>query len=537
MERTTVNHPVEASQAAVESGDKRQVTRAAGVAGSGTLLSRVFGFVRDIFIAHLFGAGMAADAFFVAFRLPNMLRSLLGEGALSAAYVPVFTRIDHAEGRESAWRFVNVTLTVLGVVLVLLCLLAVTFSPVFVRLMAPGFARIPEKLALTVSLTRIMFPYLFFISLVALLSGTLNSLGHFAMPALSPVFLNLWMITAILVIVPLLPVPVYGLAIGVLLGGITQLLVLLRPLRNRGFRFRLSWQWNHPGVKRIATLMVPALFGIGVSEINVFVDTLLASLLPEGSVSYLYYANRLVQFPQGIFGAALGVAVLPAMSRHAARNEGEGMKETLRFALGLVFFLSLPATVGLAVLGTPIINVLFERGKFDPVTTQGTAWALLFFSLGLCAFTAVKVIAPVFYALQDIRTPVGIAACAMLLNIVLNLMLMGPLKHGGLALATSLSSVFNATLLMVELRRRMGRLGSRRLVKSLVRSGVASLLMGGAIFALAVGFFDPARPLIVRTATLMGIVVLGLGVYTAVCRWLGSEELRYVVAALHRKGQ
>lgn len=530
-----MNRPDDDSQVARLLRDKRSVARAAGVVGSATLLSRICGFARDIFIAGLFGSGMAADAFFVAFRIPNMLRTLLGEGALSAAYVPVFTQLSHAEGREKSWELCNVTLSVLGVLLVFLCLAAVGLAPLLVRVMAPGFFALPAKGALTVSLTRMMFPYLFFISLVALLSGTLNALGHFAMPALSPVFLNLWMIAAMVFLSPLLPVPVVGLAAGVLLGGVTQVLVLLPALRRRGFHFRFSWQWRHPAVRRVAVLMIPALLGLGVAQVNVFVDTLLASLLPAGSVSYLYYANRLVQFPQGIFGVGLGVALLPTLSRHAVERDMTGLKETLRFALGLVFFLSLPATVGLAILGKPIINVLFERGKFGPLTTQGTAWALLFYSLGLAAFIAVKVIAPVFYAQQDTRTPVGIAVRAMLLNIVLNLLLMGPLKQGGLALATSLASAFNASLLLVYLRRRLGHLGGRLLLKSVRKSALASLLMGGAIFVLTREFFDFARPFLWRAGTLLGILAAGVGVYVLLCRWLGSEELQFVWAMLRRR--
>lgn len=525
----------EGSRVAPVLGEKGRVARAAGIVGSGTLLSRIFGFIRDIFIANLFGAGMAADAFFVAFRIPNMLRSLLGEGALSAAYIPVFTQVSHTEGREKALEFSNVTLTVLGVFLTFFCLAAVGLAPILVHVMAPGFFALPAKAALTVSLTRMMFPYLFFISLVALLSGTLNALGHFTMPALSPVFLNLWMIAAILFLSPLLPVPVAGLAVGVLLGGVTQLLVLIPALRRRGFRFRFAFQWRHPAVRRVTLLMVPALLGLGVAQVNVFVDTVLASLLPAGSVSYLYYANRLVQFPQGIFGVGLGVALLPSLSRHAAERDLAGLKETLRFALGLVFFVSLPATTGLAVLGKPIINVLFERGKFGPLTTQGTAWALLFYSLGLAAFISVKVLAPVFYAQQDTRTPVGIAVRAMLLNIVLNLVLMGPLKQGGLALATSVSSAFNATLLLVYLHRRMGDLGGRLLLNSVWKSALGSFLMGAVIFTLSREFFDPAQPLFWRAGTLAGILAAGGGIYALCCRWLGSEELQFVWAMLRRR--
>jgi len=335
--------------------ENTRVTKAAGVVGSATLLSRIFGFVRDAVIAWYFGTGLSSDAFFVAFRIPNLLRRLFGEGSLSISFIPVFTEYLSNRGRSEAFDLARSAVRLLSVLLVLTAIAGILLAPLVVRIIAPGWSGAPEKYQLTVTLTRIMFPYIFFIGLVALAMGILNVLGHFAAPALAPVFLNIAMIGSIFFISPYMEDPVMGLAIGVLVGGALQLVLQLPFLIRKGFYFWQKATLYHPGLKKIGKLMLPATFGAAVYQINILVGTLLATLLPEGSVSYLYYADRLVQFPLGVFAIATATAVLPSLSRQAAANDFQSLRDTFNHALNLVFFITIPAMVGLIVLRVPIV--------------------------------------------------------------------------------------------------------------------------------------------------------------------------------------
>ncbi|MEW5909939.1 MAG: murein biosynthesis integral membrane protein MurJ, partial [Thermodesulfobacteriota bacterium] len=329
--------------------ERSRFTKAAGVVGSATLLSRIFGFVRDMVIAWYFGAGAGADAFFVAFRIPNLLRRLLAEGSLSVSFVPVFTEYLADQGKAEAFRLARSAVKMLALMLIFIVILGLIFSPALIRIIAPGFAGSPDKLALTVTLTRIMFPYIFFIALMALMMGILNTLGHFAAPAAAPVLLNITMIASIFLISPHMDNPITGLAVGVLVGGAFQLLLQAPFVYRKGIYSKQSTDWKHPGLKKIGQLMLPTIFGAAVYQINILVGTLLASLLPEGSVSYLYYADRLVQFPLGIFAIAVATAVLPSLSRQAAVRDLDGVKETFAHAMKLVTFITLPSMAGLIV--------------------------------------------------------------------------------------------------------------------------------------------------------------------------------------------
>ena len=384
--------------------ENRNVTRAAGVVGAATLLSRIFGYVRDMVVASFFGAGMAADAFIAAFRIPNLLRRLFGEGSLSIAFVPVFTEAMVKGDREDGLRLAVSALKLLLVCLSVITIIGVVTAPLIIQIVAPGFSHLPEKMALTVALTRLMFPYVILIGLVALCMGILNVLGHFAAPAIAPVLLNLAMIGAVFTVSRFSEsetVRVMGLAGGVLLGGMLQLALQLPFLVKHGVRFwKRSGLW-HPGMKKVGILMLPTIFGAAVYQINILVGTLLASLLPEGSVSYLYYADRLVQFPLGIFAQATATAVLPSLSRQAANGDHAGMGDTFGHAMSLVLFITIPAMVGLIILRDPIVALLFKRGAFDAQTTRLTADALLYYALGLWAFSAVRIVVSTFYALQD----------------------------------------------------------------------------------------------------------------------------------------
>lgn len=507
-------------------GENRRMTRAAGVIGAATFLSRIFGFVRDMVIAWFFGAGMAADAFFVAFRLPNLLRRLFAEGALSIAFVPVFTEVLEKEGREAAASMARSAMRLLSLILIGVSAAGVLAAPVLVWIIAPGFADDPEKFGVTVRLTRIMFPYILLVGLVALAMGILNPLGHFAAPALAPVFLNLAMIGAVFFISPYMEDPVTGLAVGVIIGGGLQLLLQLPFLVKKGVVFWRHARLFHPALKKVALLMGPMVFGAAVYQINQLVGTLLASLLDEGSVSYLYYADRLVQFPLGIFAIALATAVLPSLSRQAAANDVAALKETFGYALRLVFFITLPAMVGLIVLREPIVALLFGRGAFDANTVRLTAYALLFYAAGLWAFSAVRIVVSIFYALQDTKTPVKIACVSVAANIVLGIVLMQFLAHGGLALATSLASMVNLAMLLWSLRRRLGLLGMRRVVRSVAVSAACSVLMGAGVWLISFYFVPPAGGRMLDLLVgLAAAIFAGIGIYALLHLAFRSPEL------------
>ena len=512
-----------------------RMTKAAGIVGGATLLSRILGFVRDVIVAWFFGAGLAADAFFVAFRIPNLLRRLFAEGSLTISFIPVFTEYLSRNGREEAFRLARSTFLLLSIVLAAVAVVGILISPLIVRVIAPGFFSSPEKFDLTVLLTQIVFPYIFFIGLVALSMGILNAMGHFAAPALAPVLLNIGIISAVLLLSPHLDRPAVGLAIGVVPGGLLQLGLQIPFLIRRGFRLSVGGPLYHPAIRRIAVLMTPAVFGAAVYQINIFVGTLLASLLPEGSVSYLYYADRLVQLPLGVFGIALATAVLPSLSRQAVAKDMEGLRSSFGYALKLVFFVTIPAMTGLIVLKEPIVRLLFQRGAFDMATTRFTAEALLYYAVGLWAFSGVRILVSTFYALQDTKTPVKIAVISLLVNIVLSILLMGPMRHGGLALATSLAAAVNLTLLLRALKKRLGWIGAHEILASVFRSTASAAVMGGVIGAVAWwGMPKCAGSTWHLVVWILGSVVLGLLLYGGCAFLFRSRELAAVVDIVRR---
>ena len=516
--------------------EKKRVAKAAGTVGLATLLSRVFGFIRDVVVAGFFGAGLATDAFFVAFRIPNLLRRLFAEGSLTIAFVPVFTEYLEKKTKRDAVDLPNVAFTLLSIILVVVSLLGVIFSPFIVKIIAPGFSKIPDKYHLTVFLTRLMFPYIFFISLVALCMGILNSLRHFAAPALAPVALNISMIIAALGLRNYFNEPIIALAVGVMAGGIIQLVMQFPFLVRVGVKLKPDFHFNNPGVKRIGLLMLPAVFGAAVYQINIFVSTLLASLLPGGSVSYLYYADRIVQLPLGIFAIAIGTAALPSFSEQAARGDYEDLKKTLSFSLSLILFVTIPAMVALIVLRVPIISVLFQRGEFDALSTILTAQALLFYAVGLWAFSIIRVIVSVFYSLQDTKTPVKVAVIALTVNIIMGIILMFPLKHGGLALATSIASAVNAVMLFILLRKQIGPFLEKEFYASFLKVTVASLIMGVVILVITCAFgFSTEQPFTDRSMILALAIFAGLAVFVAASLAMKSREMVETVRIVGRK--
>jgi putative peptidoglycan lipid II flippase len=488
--------------------ENRQVARAAGLVGAYTLASRVGGLVRDAALGYAFGTGPSADAFFVAFRIPNLLRRYVAEGAVSVAFVPVFTSY-LVESRADAIRAAEALYGVFAAGLSVLVAVAILTADWWVGFFAPGFASQSGKLALTVELTRILMPYLALISTVALFGGLLNTLRHFTAPAASPVLLNLSMIAAALFWSPRLREPVYGVAFGVLIGGVLQVALQLAALRREGIRLMPRWNPRHPAVRKVLGLMAPALFGAAVYQLNLLLSTVFASVLPPGSVSYLWYADRVFEFPQGIVAVAVGTAVLPTLSAHATRGRYDELRRSLSFVVRATSFLALPASAGILLLARPITAVLFRRGAFGAAEVEMTAWALQSYAAGLWAVSMVRILAPAFYALGDTRTPVLVASVGFVANLLFSVMLMGPvsthgdsllvaaiavashalsvwdLRHAGLALAGSLSASLNFLFLAMLLARRIGGLDLREIGSSILRCAVATAAMAPVVTSLA----------------------------------------------------
>ncbi len=511
--------------------------RGIATVGGYTMLSRVLGFLRDVLTAAYLGAGPIADAFFIAFKFPNFFRRLFAEGAFNAAFVPLFAGMVARDGRVVARDFAEDAMAVLIAVLLALTLAIEFAMPQFVALVAPGFRDEPEKLALAIEFSRITFPYLLFISLVSLQGGVLNSLDRFAAVAVTPVLLNLSMIGALLVLTPRLGSAGLALSWGVALAGVTQFLWLAFACGHEGMSLRLPVPRVTPEVKRLLTLMLPAALGSGVVQVNLLIDIVIASLLPTGAVSFLYYADRLYELPLAVIGIAIGTAILPLLSRQIRLGENAAAATTQNRALEAAMILTLPATVALIVLAQPIIATLFERGAFDASATRETGRALIAYALGLPAYVLIKLLAPCYYARQDTRTPVKIAVLCVAVNTIAALALMQMLAHVGIALATALAAWLNAGLLAHGLVRRGHWTIDRRPLLRSARALGASLVMGAALLALLAPLAATLAahgPL--RWAALGGLVTLGLAVYAGAAILLGAFYPREFLRMIRRPG-
>ena len=492
-----------------------------------TSFSRIAGLARDMIVARIFGAGFATDAFFMAFTIPNLLRRFFAEGSLSAAFVPIFSEVFHRRGEEEAQRLANRCVSLLVLIMLVLVTLGIIFSPWIVSGIGYGFGQVEGKLRLTDQLNRIMFPYIGLISILALLTGILNVRGHFFLPSLSPLFLNLAMILSALFLGHWFEQPIFALAIGVLVGGVVQLLlqfpvlmryrIVLRP----DFGFRGDTQ-----VGRIARLMLPGVAGVAIYQINIIVMRLLASFLPQGSVSYLYYGQRLFEFPQGIFVVSLAQAALPMMSRQVAENDLPGLQQSLRFALSLITIFCLPAVLGLILCAKPIYSLFFLGGEFDLAALEKTAWALICYAPGLLFVGYSRIASQTFYALKDTRTPVVVSFWTLLVNLILGLLLMRNYGHLGLALALTLSTLFNAILLIWLLRKKVGSFLQGSLWLPLLKTLPACALMALTVKYL-LGFTDwglvGARP--EKGLYLFSAVAAGTLVYLFGCLLCRVEEV------------
>jgi putative peptidoglycan lipid II flippase len=504
----------------------------AATVGFYTMVSRVLGFVREVLVAAFLGAGPISDAFFVALRLPNMFRSLFAEGAFSAAFVPLFAGKIAGEGRQAARTFAEDALAVLLVALLAFLIAGEMLAPWILDVLAPGFRADPGKFALAVDLTRIMFPYLLFISLTALQGGVLNSLERFAANAFTPVLLNLFLIAVLLGVRPLTG---EALAWAVTAAGLAQFLWLMLSCAQAGMSLSLPRPRLSPQVKRLLRVMLPGVFGAGVMQINLVVSTAMASLLPTGTVSYLNYADRLNQLPLAVLGIAVGTAILPPLSRQVRLGDDAGAIATQNRGLELALLLTLPAAIALALAAEPILAVLFQHGRFTAADTAATAPALAAYAAGLPAFVIVKVMAPGYFARQDTKTPVKIAALTMAVNVVLTLALGLALAQLGIALALSIAGWVNALTLIAVLGRRRQFALDRRTRRALPRIALSALGMGGLVvlleYALAGAF---AGSLVVKLTALVVLVSGGLFGFGLLALLLGVADWRELARRVRR---
>ncbi|MBM4285127.1 MAG: murein biosynthesis integral membrane protein MurJ [Deltaproteobacteria bacterium] len=493
--------------------------------------SRILGLVREQVFAALFGAGRAMDAFVVAYRIPNLLRDLFAEGALSTAFVTVFSRQEQRLGLARTWRLANNVLAWLCLVVGAITLVGIFLAEPLVNLMAPAFGRIPGKLELTAQLTRIMFPFLLFVSLAALVMGVLNTRGKFFLPALAPSFYNLGSIIGGVSLTLAAPFfgwqPIVGMALGTLLGGFLQMAVQLPLLFRVGYRPQWVLDLKDEGLRQVLKLMVPAVVGLSATQINVFINTFYAARCMEGSVAWLNYAYRLVHLPQGLFGVALSVATLPLLSRCAAAHDLPALKGALASSLNLAMLVTIPAALGLMALSTPICAVIFEHGRFTAFDTAQTAQALIYYSLGLLAFAGVKIMVPAFYALNDTRLPVLGSFLTVAANFVCINLTLAALGHRAIALSTSLSMVVNLLFLGVMLHRKLAGLPLASLLRTLAQVTGAALLMAGAVY-LAHGWLSAwmGPGLLARLMVLAACIILGLALYGLAVQALGVQAWR-----------
>jgi putative peptidoglycan lipid II flippase len=469
------------------------LARSAASAGAATMASRILGLVRDQVLAYYFGASAtpAMDAYRVAFKIPNLFRDLFAEGAMSAAFVPTFTRHLAESGRESAWRLGNLVITALVVTTGTLVVLGIVFATPIVTFLAgdkDGFGEIvlpdgTSKLALTIVLARIMLPTLTLVAVAAAVMGMLNSLRHFFIPSLSPAMFNVVTIVMAVTLIPAAPAlgvqqPIVIVAVATLLGGVAQLAFQWPTLRREGFRYRPLVDWSDPGLRRVLVLMGPGTVGLAATQMNLLVNVYLAARTVEGAVSWLDFAFRIMYLPIGLFGVSIATAVLPAVSRHVVARDIAASRSTIADGLSLMLMMNVPATVGLVVLSAPIVRVLFEHGEFTAVDTAATAAALQFYAVGLIGYSVVRIASPTFYALGKNRIPVIVSLFTVVLNATLNIILVRVMGYAGLALGTSIAAIFNAAVLLVLLRRNLDGLNEARILGSFARIVLASAAMG-----------------------------------------------------------
>jgi len=515
--------------------ENRALVRSTGAVAAPTLLSRILGAARDILQAKFLGTGTAADAFTLAFIIPNLLRRLTAEGAMTAAFIPVFTSLKKEENKQKLWKFANIFFFDLTLLMTGIMVAGILLSPLLVQVTAPKFDSVPGKMDLTIALTRIMFPYIFFISLAALAMAVLNSFKKFFVPAFTPVLFNLSIITLALIFAGNMEEPAYIFALGVVLGGILQLAFQIPFLWKQGMRFTPGISFSHPAVRKVGKLMVPGIFGVSIHQINFLISRVMATSLEEGSVSSLYYSSRIHELTLGLFSIALATALLPTFSEQAAVKDIPALKRTFEFSMKLIILITMPAMVGLLVLNKPIIQVVFQYGQFDIQSTAMTSLCLFYFAFSLPFISGIKVLAPAFYSFKDTKTPVVVAFIAMLIYISLALILMRPLRVGGIALSLSVSSIINFFLLFILLEKKIGDLRKKALLSSSVKSIFFSAFMGGAVWVFIRRFELPEYSLFLRVTILLLAILIGLCIYFAGHSFFNRSELNMVRQLFRKK--
>jgi putative peptidoglycan lipid II flippase len=513
------------------------LARAAGLTGAATLFSRILGLLRDQVLAAIFGASNDMDAFIVAFRIPNLVRDLFAEGAMSAAFVPTFTRRLTLDGKEKAWRLGNNLLSALFLVTAGVVVAGIIFARPLVSAYAEDFSRVPGKLELTIWLTRIMLPFLTMVAVAAAVMGMLNSLHHYFVPALAPAMFNIATLVCAFALVPVMPSlgqpAIAAMAIAALLGGALQVLVQWPALRREGFRYRFVLDLRDPGLRQVLLLMGPGTIGLAATQVNLFVNTLLATSQGTGAVSWLSYAFRLMYLPIGLFGVSIATAALPAVSRYAAVGDEGGIRRTSADAVAMMMVLNVPATLGLVALADPIVRLLFERGQFTPSDTASTAAALRFYAVGLVGYATARIISPVFYAIGQSRVPVAVSLCTIAINIAANLALVQIIGFRGLALGTSLAMLVNGVALLLLLRRRLHGIDERHLAVTLCKTLVAALVMAAVSITVQRGAIGivPGPGSVAQAVRLAAAIGAGLVALAGAARLLRIREFDKAVAA------
>jgi putative peptidoglycan lipid II flippase len=507
--------------------EHRTVLRSTSTISTITFVSRIFGYVRDSRIAFLLGTGDLADAYTIAYRIPNVIRRIVGEGAVGAAFIPVFSEYLSEGKRKEAWEFANLMLAAAMVFLTAITILGIVLSPWLAPVFAYGFQMTPGKLEITTVLNRIMFAYIALISISALASGVLQSFNRFTAPALAPVLVNLSII-AFSFLSGFFSNPAIAMAVGVMVGGVLQLAIQIPGLIGCGWRFHWIWDLAHPGVRRVMTTLAPRMFAIGVVHFDVLIGTQFAASMAAGSAASITFADRVMELVLGGYVIALSTAILPLLSRQSVERRIDELKTTLNFAIRIVLFVTLPASVGLVLLRKPIIQVLFEHGEFTSSSTELTAHALLFFAMGLSGFAMVKIIVQAFYALHETRAPVIVALISLTLNISLNFLFFRPLRNGGPALATSLSAVFDVVALTTIFRWKFGPIGMREVARSGWKFGAAAAVMGVVVWWLihVPGFYGGST--VHRAGALLAAIIVSTVTYFGSAYLMRVREINEV---------
>lgn len=522
--------PESPAEARKSEGGAPRLARSAGVFGLATITSRILGLAREQVMAYYFGASDANDAFRIASRIPNLVRDLFAEGAMSAAFVPTFTRHLTLEGRERSWRLANSVINALLIVTGIIVVLGIVFAGPLVTMYAGNFADVPGKLELTIFLARIVTPFLTLVAIAAVFMGMLNSLGHFFVPALSPAMFNVAGIAMAVTLIPFAPRlgvrPITIVAVATLVGGIGQLVIQWPPLHKEGFRYRPVLDLKDEGLRRVLLLMGPGTLGMAATQINVLVNSMLATSQGTGAVSWLDFAFRLMYLPIGLFGVSIATAATPAISRMVAQQDFAQIRKTLAHALSLMMFLNLPATVGLMVLARPIVSVIFEHGRFTSADTLATAAALQLYAIGLVGYSVVRIISPTFYALGRSRIPVMVSASSVVVNVILNVTLVNVLGYKGLALGTSITAIVNAGVQLVLLRREIHGIEGSRLAASLARVAAASAVMGVASWLTLAAMTTalPGGALVLQMVRLLVTIMVSLATLAGVAQLLHISE-------------